>query len=148
MNNNMNIFRRFFLGVGILSVMAAAADAQTFRKFGLKARDLVPVGWTFSESWGDLNRDGAADLLILAAPYDDSKASEPILWFLSTIPPARSRPWLRMPRAWSRRLGRICLTADSSPAWAKALCNNRKRRAEKIFLYGVFGCMGYVVYSS
>ncbi len=67
----MNIIRRFFLAVCILTGIAATADAQTFRKNGYKVKDLVPMGWTFAESRGDINRDGHADLLIVAYPSPD-----------------------------------------------------------------------------
>lgn len=48
--------------------------AQDFRTSGRKAVQLAPKDWTVEESRGDLNKDGIADLLILATPHDESKA--------------------------------------------------------------------------
>ncbi len=63
--------RRFFT-LMLALILACAASAQDFKKYGRKAPAMVADGWTVQESRGDLNRDGVPDLLVMAFPNIDS----------------------------------------------------------------------------
>ncbi len=63
-----------FLVFCILIITTLAANAQSLRNSGRKAVDIVPSGWTFTESRGDINRDGRSDLLIVAYPSPDPES--------------------------------------------------------------------------
>ena len=52
---------------------AAGAYAQDFKKMGKTAVELAPPGWKVEEHRGDLNRDGIADMMVLATPSNSGK---------------------------------------------------------------------------
>ncbi len=49
--------------------ISISANAQNCLKAsGNSARDIVPTGWELQEQTGDLNKDGIADLVVIATP--------------------------------------------------------------------------------
>ena len=58
---------RKLLFVGLLC-LSAATQAQELQKQGRGVEDLVPKGWEHTEATGDLNKDGIADLVVVATP--------------------------------------------------------------------------------
>ena len=48
--------------------VASFAHAQQLKTSGTSAKDIVPTGWYTHEATGDLNKDGIADLAIIATP--------------------------------------------------------------------------------
>lgn len=64
----MNFFRMICVAAAVC--VASQAVGQAFKGSGRKAAALAPDGWTVQESRGDLNRDGIADLVLLAFPND------------------------------------------------------------------------------
>lgn len=61
--------RLMFLVASLLSVVFASAD--DFKKSGKSASELIPQGWKNEQVVkGDLNKDGVADLVILASSED------------------------------------------------------------------------------
>lgn len=49
-------------------VLTIAANAQELKVTGTSAKDIVPEGWAIEEESGDLNKDGIADLVVIATP--------------------------------------------------------------------------------
>lgn len=41
---------------------------QELKQQGKTINDLIPTGWTHKETWGDLNKDGITDLVVVATP--------------------------------------------------------------------------------
>ena len=58
---------RRFLIVAFIGV-CAVVRAQQFQQQGRGVDDLVPAGWEHTEATGDLNKDGIADLVVVATP--------------------------------------------------------------------------------
>ena len=52
----------------ILSACALGMNAQALKQQGTSAEQIVPKGWEHEEAIGDLNKDGIADLVIVATP--------------------------------------------------------------------------------
>ena len=48
--------------------MTVAANAQSLKTTGNSTKDIVPQGWEVSQATGDLNKDGIADLVVIATP--------------------------------------------------------------------------------
>ena len=63
---------RKLLFVGLLC-LCVGVRAQELQKQGRGVEDLVPKGWEHTEATGDLNKDGIADLVVVATP--DFKAN-------------------------------------------------------------------------
>ncbi len=53
-----------------IAMLAAAltSQAQGLHASGNTVEELVPQGWTHQEATGDLNKDGVADMVVLATP--------------------------------------------------------------------------------
>lgn len=50
-------------------LLSTVASAQKFKRSGTSAKDVAPKGWRIDyEPIGDLNKDGIADLVIMATP--------------------------------------------------------------------------------
>jgi hypothetical protein len=58
---------RRFLIVAFIGV-CAVVRAQQLQQQGRGVDDLVPAGWEHTEATGDLNKDGIADLVVVATP--------------------------------------------------------------------------------
>ena len=52
-----------------VSALVTVADAQSLQSSGRSAKEIVPQGWSVQEESGDLNKDGIADLVIIATPH-------------------------------------------------------------------------------
>ena len=48
--------------------LCVGVQAQELQKLGRGVDDLVPKGWEHTEAAGDLNKDGIADLVVVATP--------------------------------------------------------------------------------
>ena len=51
-----------------LLCLCTGVKAQELQKQGRGVDDLVPKGWVYTEATGDLNKDGIADLVVVATP--------------------------------------------------------------------------------
>ena len=51
-----------------LLCLCTGVRAQELQKLGRGVDDLVPKGWVYTEATGDLNKDGIADLVVVATP--------------------------------------------------------------------------------
>ena len=51
-----------------LLCLCTGVRAQELQKQGRGVDDLVPKGWVYTEATGDLNKDGIADLVVVATP--------------------------------------------------------------------------------
>ena len=51
-----------------VSALVTVADAQSLQSSGRSSKEIVPQGWGVQEEAGDLNKDGIADLVIIATP--------------------------------------------------------------------------------
>ncbi len=47
--------------------------AQSLSRTGADAENIVPAGWEHTESMGDLNKDGIADMVLIALPNNPEK---------------------------------------------------------------------------
>lgn len=54
--------------VACLLLVTGNAQAEEMRPKGASVEDIVPVGWLHQEAQGDLNKDGIADLVVVATP--------------------------------------------------------------------------------
>ena len=59
--------RKSLIGLCLLC-LCVGVRAQELRKQGRGVDDLVPEGWVHTEATGDLNKDGIADLVVVATP--------------------------------------------------------------------------------
>lgn len=67
----------FFKVLLMMLAVSATAGAQVLPSAGKDVKDLVPDGWTHVEAFGDLNRDGVSDLVLVATPnYRNKKDIE------------------------------------------------------------------------
>ena len=57
--------RLIIIGVYVACAVMSA-QAQSLKQQGTSVEDIVPQGWTHSEAKGDLNKDGIADVAIMA----------------------------------------------------------------------------------
>ena len=62
----MMTIRRFLI-VAFVG-LCAGVRAQQLQQQGRGVDDLVPAGWDHTEATGDLNKDGIADLVVVATP--------------------------------------------------------------------------------
>ena len=57
----------------LLTCSSLKAQAVELKQQGSSVEDIVPVGWQHQEAWGDLNKDGIADLVVIATPdYEEN----------------------------------------------------------------------------
>ncbi len=54
----------------MLSCATLSVQGEQLNPQGLSVEDIVPAGWLHQEASGDLNKDGIADLVIIATPDD------------------------------------------------------------------------------
>ena len=59
--------RKSLIGLCLLC-LCVGVRAQELQKQGRGVEDLVPKGWEHTEATGDLNKDGIADLVVVATP--------------------------------------------------------------------------------
>ena len=59
--------RKSLIGLCLLC-LCVGVQAQELQKQGRGVEDLVPKGWEHTEATGDLNKDGIADLVVVATP--------------------------------------------------------------------------------
>ena len=59
--------RKSLIGLCLLC-LCVGVRAQELQKQGRGVDDLVPEGWVHTEATGDLNKDGIADLVVVATP--------------------------------------------------------------------------------
>ena len=59
--------RKSLIGLCLLC-LCVGVRAQELQKLGRGVDDLVPKGWVYTEATGDLNKDGIADLVVVATP--------------------------------------------------------------------------------
>ena len=52
----------------VMLCLCVGVQAQELQKQGRGVEDLVPKGWEHTEATGDLNKDGIADLVVVATP--------------------------------------------------------------------------------
>ena len=52
----------------VMLCLCVGGQAQELQKQGRGVEDLVPKGWEHTEATGDLNKDGIADLVVVATP--------------------------------------------------------------------------------
>ena len=52
----------------VMLCLCVGVQAQELQKQGRDVEDLVPKGWEHTEATGDLNKDGIADLVVVATP--------------------------------------------------------------------------------
>lgn len=57
----------------LMAVTCHSAQAVELKRLGSSVEDIVPAGWLHQESQGDLNKDGIADLVVIATPdYEEN----------------------------------------------------------------------------
>lgn len=57
----------------LMVVTCQGAQAVELKRQGTSVEDIVPTGWLHKESQGDLNKDGIADLVVIAIPdYEEN----------------------------------------------------------------------------
>ena len=57
----------------LMVVTCQGAQAVELKRQGTSVEDVVPSGWQHQESQGDLNKDGIADLVVIATPdYEEN----------------------------------------------------------------------------
>ena len=57
----------------LMAVTCHSAQAVELKRQGTSVEDIVPAGWLHQESQGDLNKDGIADLVVIATPdYEEN----------------------------------------------------------------------------
>ena len=57
----------------LMAVTCQGAQAVELKRQGTSVEDIVPAGWLHQESQGDLNKDGIADLVVIATPdYEEN----------------------------------------------------------------------------
>ncbi len=56
----------------LLALLPLLCGAQELKSTGTSVDDIVPEGWWHTESVGDLNKDGVADLALIALPNDSA----------------------------------------------------------------------------
>lgn len=52
----------------LLTLLPSMLEAQTLKPEGSSAEDVLPEGWTSSHAYGDLNKDGIKDMVLIALP--------------------------------------------------------------------------------
>lgn len=60
--------RKSVLTIFLTACALVGVQAQQLKQQGTGVDDLVPEGWTHEEVQGDLNKDGKADLVLIAIP--------------------------------------------------------------------------------
>jgi hypothetical protein len=57
----------------LMAVTCHSVQAVELKRQGTSVEDIVPAGWLHQESQGDLNKDGIADLVVIATPdYEEN----------------------------------------------------------------------------
>ena len=56
----------------LLALLPLLCGAQGLKPTGTSADDIVPDGWWHTQTAGDLNKDGVADLALIALPNDSA----------------------------------------------------------------------------
>lgn len=64
---------RYYFSLLLFFCAFARVGAQTLQSQGKSVEDLVPLGWTHTEAEGDLDKDGIADLVLMAIPDSADK---------------------------------------------------------------------------
>lgn len=59
---------KLFISALLAATLTGTVHAQRLKASGMSVKDVVPEGWDFKEAMGDLNKDGYADLAIIATP--------------------------------------------------------------------------------
>ena len=59
------------IAVLLLTCISFKAQAKELAQQGTSIEDIVPDGWLHHEAWGDLNKDGIKDLVVVATPDDE-----------------------------------------------------------------------------
>jgi hypothetical protein len=62
------ISKKLFIALLFSLFAIGGMEAQSLKQQGTGADDIVPQGWSHSEAMGDLNKDGIADLAVMATP--------------------------------------------------------------------------------
>lgn len=52
----------------LLTLLPSITEAQTLKPEGSSAEEVLPEGWTSSHAYGDLNKDGIKDMVLIALP--------------------------------------------------------------------------------
>ena len=69
----MKRFNTWHIITALLAVVFSCLNGQAedLKPQGTSVEDIVPVGWLHHEAWGDLNKDGIQDLVVIATPDDE-----------------------------------------------------------------------------
>ena len=59
------------IAILLLTCSSFKAIAKELAQQGTSIEDIVPEGWLHHEAWGDLNKDGIKDLVVVATPDDE-----------------------------------------------------------------------------
>ncbi|MBR3446127.1 MAG: hypothetical protein IKH14_09775, partial [Prevotella sp.] len=52
----------------LLTLVPSMLEGQTLKPEGASAEEVLPEGWTSSHAYGDLNKDGIKDMVLIALP--------------------------------------------------------------------------------
>lgn len=69
----MKRFKTWNIAAAIILCSCAwhSAEAKELQEQGTSIEDIVPEGWLHHEAWGDLNKDGIKDLVVIVTPDDE-----------------------------------------------------------------------------
>ena len=59
------------IAILLLACTGFKIQAKELKQQGTSVEDIVPDGWLHHEAWGDLNKDGINDLVVVATPDDE-----------------------------------------------------------------------------
>ena len=59
------------IAILLLACTGFKVQAKELKQQGTSIEDIVPEGWLHHEAWGDLNKDGIKDLVVVATPDDE-----------------------------------------------------------------------------